>query len=207
MCTLEQAMFETKMSRSIVIRYWRRFRRLCANYFNAHPITIGGPGTSVEIDESFMTTRKAQRGRRVRRYGRWIFGGTERGSNHSFMVLVRRRRAIDLLPQILRHIRPGTTIYSDEWRAYRGIVRLPGWLLHRRVHHNRHFVDPITRYHTQNIERKWGEFKSDVRQKKGIHDNQLRSHIIEFLWRERFGKTKSAFYNFWNHVSELYPCN
>ena len=90
MCTLEQAMFETKMSRSTVIRYWRRFRCLYANYFNAHPITIGGPGTSVEIDESFMTTRKAQRGRRVRRYGRWIFGGTERGSNHSFMVLVRR---------------------------------------------------------------------------------------------------------------------
>jgi len=210
MCTLEQAMFETKMSRSTVIRYWRRFRRLCANYFNAHPITIGGPGTSVEIDESFMTTRKAQRGRRVRHYGRWKFGGTKRGSNHSFMVLVRRRRAIDLLPQIdllLRHIRPGTTIYSDEWRAYRGIVQLSGWLLHRRVHHNRHFVDPITRYHTQNIERKWGEFKSDVRQKKGIYDNQLRSHIIKFLWKERFGKTKSAFYNFWNHVSELYPCN
>jgi hypothetical protein len=93
----------------------------------------------------------------------------------------------------LRHIRPGTTIYSDEWRAYRGIVRLTGWLLHRRVHHNRHFVDPITRYHTQNIERKWGEFKSDVRQKKGIHDNQLRSHIIEFLWRERFGKLRVHF--------------
>ena len=52
---------------------------------------------------------------------------------------------------------PGTTIYSDEWRAYRGIVRLPGWLLHRRVRHNRHFVDPVTRYHTQNIYRtkKW----------------------------------------------------
>ena len=92
MCTLEQAMIETKMIRSTVIRYWRRFRRLCTNYFNAHPITIGGPGTSVEIDESFMKTRKSQRGRRVRRYGRWIFGGTERGSNHSFMVLVRRRR-------------------------------------------------------------------------------------------------------------------
>uniref|UniRef100_A0A914C5D5 Uncharacterized protein n=1 Tax=Acrobeloides nanus TaxID=290746 RepID=A0A914C5D5_9BILA len=33
------------------------------------------------------------------------------------MVLVRRRRAVDLLPQILRHIYPGTTIYSDEWGA------------------------------------------------------------------------------------------
>ena len=87
------------------------------------------------------------------------------------------------------------------------IVRLPGWLMHRRVRHARHFVDPITRYHTQNIERKWGEFKAMVRAKKGISDFQLKSHIDEFLWRERFGDTEEVFYNFWEHVSELHPCN
>ena len=135
-------MFETKLNCRTIIRWWIRFRRLCPDYFNAHLIQIGGPGTSVEIDETFLTTRKAQRGRRVRRYGRWIFGGTERGSNRLFMMLMRRRRAVDLLPQILRHICPGTTIYFDEWRAYRGIVRLSGWLLHRRV---RHFVDTVKR--------------------------------------------------------------
>ena len=96
-----------------------------------NPIRIGGPGTSVEIDETFLATRKAQHDRRVRRHGHWIFGGTERGYNRSFMVLVRSRRAVDLLPQILRRIRPGTTIYSDEWRAYRGIVRLRGHRLAR----------------------------------------------------------------------------
>ena len=87
------------------------------------------------------------------------------------------------------------------------IIRLPGWLMHRRVRHARNFVDPITRYHTQNIERKWGEFKSMIRAKKGIHDLQLKSHIGEFLWRELFGETDEVFFNFWNHVSELYPCN
>uniref|UniRef100_A0A914ELN2 ISXO2-like transposase domain-containing protein n=1 Tax=Acrobeloides nanus TaxID=290746 RepID=A0A914ELN2_9BILA len=142
-CTLEQAMFETKLNRRTIIRWWIRFRCLCADYFNAHPIQIGGPGTSVEIDETFLTTQKTQRGRRVRRHSHWIFGGTKRGSNRSFMVLVRRHRAVDLLPQILRHIRTGTTIYSDELRAYRGIVRLLGWFLYCLVHH---FVDPVTRY-------------------------------------------------------------
>ena len=67
-----------------------------------------------------------------------------------------------------------------EWRAYRGIVRLPMWLQHRKVRHSQHFVDPITRYHTQNIERKWGELKAVFRKKKGIHDKQLNSHIAEF---------------------------
>ena len=96
---------------------------------------------------------------------------------------------------------------SDEWKAFRGIVRLPMWLLYRRVRHSQHFVDPITRYHTQNIERKWGELKAVIREKKGIHDKQLNSHIAEFLWRERYGKIREVFYNFWSHVVELYPCN
>uniref|UniRef100_A0A914CJV8 Transposase n=1 Tax=Acrobeloides nanus TaxID=290746 RepID=A0A914CJV8_9BILA len=123
------------------------------------------------------------------------------------MVLVRRRRAIDLLPHILLHIRLVFVVYFDEWGAYKGIVRLPGWLLHRQVRHARHFVDPITLYNTQNIARNWSEFKSIVRQKKGIHDNQLKSHIIEFLWRERFGQTTEVFYNFWKYITELYPCH
>jgi hypothetical protein len=112
LCTLEEAVFETKMKRQTILRCWSQFRRLCASYFRRHPIRLGGPGNEVVIDETFLTTRKAQRGRRVRRFGRWMFEGTERGSNLSFVVLVWRRRAIDLLPQIRRFVNPGTTIYS-----------------------------------------------------------------------------------------------
>jgi hypothetical protein len=112
MCTLEEAVFETKMKRQTILRCWSRFRRLCASYVRRHPIRLGGPENEVEIDETFLTTCKAKRDSRVRRVGRWIFGGTERGSNISFMVLVRRRRAIDLLPQIWRFVKSGTTIYS-----------------------------------------------------------------------------------------------
>ena len=208
------------MNRRTILWWWARFRRVCVDYFAQHPIHLGGSGNEVEIDETFLTTRKAQRGRRVCHIGRWIFGGTERRTNASFMVLVHRRRAVDLLPQIQRFVNPGSTIYSglnvlraifihclDEWKAYRGIVRLPMWLLHRRVRHSQHFVDPITHYHTQNIERKWGELKAVFREKKGIHDKQLKNHITEFLWRERFGKTREVFYNFWAHIAELYPCH
>jgi hypothetical protein len=88
MCTLEQAVFETKLNCRTIIRWWIRFHRLCADYFNAHPIQIGGSGTSLEIDETFLTSWKAEHGHCVRRHGRWIFGGTESGSNRSFMVLV-----------------------------------------------------------------------------------------------------------------------
>jgi hypothetical protein len=104
--TIERTAFQTNLERKTVIRWWKRFRRVCIQYFTVNPIRLGGPGLEVEIDESFLTTRKAQRGRRVRHHGRWLFRGTERGSNHSFYVLVRRRRAVDLLPHIQHHIRP-----------------------------------------------------------------------------------------------------
>ena len=38
-----------------------------------------------------------------------------------------------------------------------------------------------------------------IRAKKCIHDLQLKSHIDEFLWRERFGETDEVFFNCWNH--------
>jgi hypothetical protein len=36
----------------------------------------------------------------------------------------------------------GTTIWSDEWRAYNGLNQLG--FRHHTVNHSRHFVDPVT---------------------------------------------------------------
>ena len=153
-----------------------------------------------------MSVRKNMRGRRWRRRSVGIFGGVEAGSNHSFMVVVYRRRAIDFLPHIRRHIRPGSTIYTDEWRAYRQIRIIQHRHLmyrHLTVAHRHHFVDPLTGNHTQLIENKWGQWKSDVRRVKGVSHRQLRSRLAEFMWRERFGN--HAFFHFWSHVVEQYP--
>uniref|UniRef100_A0A914ECB8 Uncharacterized protein n=1 Tax=Acrobeloides nanus TaxID=290746 RepID=A0A914ECB8_9BILA len=30
--------------------------------------------------------------------------------------------------------------------------------------------------------------------------------IIEFNWRERFGRRNVAFFNFWSQVAVMYPC-
>lgn len=194
------------MSAHSTVHHWVRFRRVCRRHFRLHPIRIGGPGVRVYIDEHFMSVRKNMRGRRVRRRSVWIFRGVEHGSGHSFMVPVFRRRAVDLLPPLRRYIRPGSNIYSDEWRAYRQI-RLPQYrhLMYRHltVNHRHHFVDPLTGIHTQRIENKWGQWKSEVRRIKGVPLRQLRSRIAEFLWRERFGD--DPFYHFWSHVLELYP--
>ncbi len=42
----------------------------------------------------------------------------ERNSNEVMMTVVNDRTAATLIPIIQSHVRPGTTIYSDEWSAY-----------------------------------------------------------------------------------------
>ncbi len=77
---------------------------------------IGGPGKTVQIDESKFGKRKYHRGHKVE--GQWVFGGIEEESRRSFMVAVEKRDEKTLLPLIQRHIAEGSTIVSDCWKAY-----------------------------------------------------------------------------------------
>ncbi len=95
-------------------------------------------GKEVEIDESKFGKRKYNRGRM--RDGKWVFGGCERGSVDAFMTIVNDRTAATLIPIIQAHIRPGTTIMSDEWSW---ISNITGYS-HQTVNHSQNFVDPVT---------------------------------------------------------------
>ena len=87
-------------------------------------MVIGGPGTTVEVDESLFSRRKNHQGRVLPQ--KWVFGGICRETRESFMYAVPDRSAPDrsartLLPIIQASIAPGTTIMSDIWAAYGGI--------------------------------------------------------------------------------------
>ena len=100
-------------------------RDVCGQYFFDHPVTIGGLGRVVEINELKFGRRKYNHGTVVDGY--WVFGGVERGTSRAFMVEVVERSKHTLLPIIQQYILPGTTIISDEWRVYHDIGTLPGY--------------------------------------------------------------------------------
>jgi len=63
-----------------------------------------------------------------RTLGPWIFGlpiKHENGNTEVRMFHVLRRDESTLRAIVLRHIRPGTEIWTDEWRAYSNI---PHWV-------------------------------------------------------------------------------
>ena len=77
---------------------------------------LGGPGKTVQIDESKIGKRKYHRRHHVE--GQWVFGGIEEGSRKCFIVPVETRSEAELLPVIKRWIEPGshTNKIEGQWR-------------------------------------------------------------------------------------------
>ena len=128
-------------------------RQVCYEILESTGDMLGGEGTIVEVDEAKFGKRKFHRGRRVD--GVWVFGIVERGSHASrcCIIIVEKRDEDTLLQEINKFIAPGTIIYSDCWAAYSKLSE-HGYT-HMTVNHSKHFKDPCTGVHTNNIEGLW----------------------------------------------------
>ncbi|XP_066970137.1 uncharacterized protein [Macrobrachium rosenbergii] len=116
---------------------------------------IGGPSTTVEIDEAKFGKQKYNVGRVVE--GQWVFGGVCRQTREFFMVPVDNRSSATLLAVIKDYIVLETTVVSDCWKAY-NCLKDEGYI-HLTVNHSMNFVDPVTGAHTNTIERRWRELR------------------------------------------------
>ena len=72
------------------------------------------------------------------------------------------------------------------------------------VNHNVHFVDPQTGATTNHVEAMWGRAKLRNKKECGTSRTLLRSYLIEFMWRAKFGD--DPFQNLLAHLREVYPC-
>ena len=188
---------------------WRSFcsEVMISWYDNQEP--IGGHDIVVEIDETLITRRKYGVGRvTLNTQQVWLFGGIERASKKRFVIpllddndepLPRSREV--LMGYIIRFIKPGTTIYSDEWAAYRSL-KDEGYI-HKTVNHSVNFLNPDDpNVHTQTIERSWQDVKKGIK-RQGMRRHFLRQYLGRYLFLTRFGK--SAFHQFLLAAARLYP--
>lgn len=118
----------------------------------------------------------------------WVFGAYDTSTKLGWIQLVPNRKGETLLPLINEWCNPGTIIVSDGWAGYSNIRESLG-LSHEVVIHENHFVDPVTGIHTNNVECFWQRCKRKLKRMYGANREMLPSHIDEFLWRERHGKT------------------
>ena len=138
------------------------------------------------------------RGRRAR--DAWVFGivTTEFSPARGYFQVVERRDIATLDPIISKCIRPGTEVFTDDWAAYRGMAgRINNVASHQVVVHARHFVDPATGVHTQEIESCWNGLKLEQKTRRGIRKADLQSYLDEQMWRQwRGGHHRQIMQNF-----------
>jgi len=176
--------FKLQVSQHSVSSIFRQIKRACYIYMNNEGnIPIGGEGKIVEIDETLFSKRKFHKGRILNQI--WIFGGICRDDNMIFLEQVPNRNSDTLMDSIQRNINVGTTIISDEWKAYNVIENQPQPqpYCHQTVNHSKNFVDPVTLANTQKGERLWRDFKEKKKIINGVPREDIDLYIAEFRWR------------------------
>ncbi|EFO89542.1 hypothetical protein CRE_22620 [Caenorhabditis remanei] len=194
---LEEIADSFQIDKNTVSEVHEWFRDLTQQWFvrtiEDNPVKmLGGKGKFVEIDETAMFRAKYNRGHMVDRPTVWVFGLLERQTNKIAMFQVVKRDARILLPIIRRHVKPGTTIISDGWAAYRRISQIPGRRYkHKVINHKLHFVSPTDpTVHTQGIEASWGALKSSLKSRHGIRDYMAKGHLYNYIFRRYNNKDK-----------------
>ena len=180
--------------------YWQAIYRVVLNRsFYENPIRLGGEGKRVQIDEALIRKRKYNRGRSKKQI--WVFGAVEEGDSEQhplFITRVESRSAWTLIPLIYEHILPGTTIISDEWRAYSCLAIL-GYN-HLTVNHSDHFVDPSTGACTNLIESIWAKLRRSF-PVTGIKERFIDDYICSFVEKKR---NPLSFIDF---MKKITPCS
>ena len=207
---VKDAADEAEVDEKTAIQIYQFCRDICSwRLLNCDaPLLLGGQGVVVQIDESLFCHKPKNHHGRATTNEVWVFilCDTSQSPALGVMCIVPDRTAQTLLPIIRRHVRTGTTIYSDQWAAYNRVQQLQPVQSHATVNHSLHFVDPTTGVHTQNIKSYWSRMKRKFKRMKGVHETMLNSYLDEFMWRERHGQGAStALANLCRNIAVRYP--
>ena len=129
----------------------------------------------IEVDESYFGAKRI-RGKRGRGAGgkMKVFGMKKRGDK-VYTQIVNNCSASELVPIIKRLAPNNSTIYSDEWKAYDGLVNA-GYKKHYRVTHCEDvFVNGIENF--------WGVAKNRLAKMRGITRKNFNLHLKKTEWR------------------------
>ena len=170
----------TGLNRKTINGVMNHLRRCIALYCDG----ISPLSGEIEIDESYFGPHRV-RGRRGRGAGKKIivFGLLKRGDKVYTQVVKNASR--DVLKQIIQErITNNSTVYSDGWKAYDGLVDW-GYKQHFRVNHgNNEFVSHTNpKNHINGIENFWGLAKVRLAKLRGLRQDHFYLHLKECEFR------------------------
>ena len=114
---------------------------------------IGRPSHVIQIDECKKGRCEYHRGHVV--VGNWILGMIDVETKVQMTICPNKRRDSNTLYDlIVEHVELTSTIHTDAWRGYYGVLA-GGFAVHLSVNHSESFMGPVTNCHTNNIESCW----------------------------------------------------
>ena len=176
--TATQTLELMRIERKTVNRIFQLFRERIEEIAERESCFRAG---EIEVDESYFGAKRV-RGKRGRGAGSKtkVFGMKKRGDK-VYTQIVNNCSASELVP-ILKKLAPyDSTIYSDEWKAYDGLVNA-GYKKHYRVTHSED-VFANGRAHVNGIENFWGVAKGRISKMRGIKKEKFNLHLKETEWR------------------------
>ena len=72
----------------------------------------------------------------------------------------------------------------------------------KKFNHSINFVDPVTHATTKYVESMWARAKLRNKKECGTHRTLLTSYLLEFMWRQQYGK--DPFQNLLEHMRNIY---
>ena len=160
---------------------------------------IGGVRHILEIDKWKFGKRNYNKRHWVE--GIWMFGGIDRDTKETFYDVVEWWDVDMLIPIIQKYIIPGTTIYSDWWKAYSTLKDI-GYI-HSTVKHSAEFK-AANRTCTNTIESTWRAVKNSLPRKrtvKDLHDSYFSDYCIR---KNYFNNSDDKFLKFLELITTVY---
>lgn len=173
----------TDISRPAVTRIVEKIRnRMIVWLENEQPFS-----GEVEVDESYFGPRRV-RGKRGRGAGRkvLVLGILKRGGNVYTQVIPRANKK-NILPILQGKVLEETTVHTDGWGSYDGLIDVKNFKHYRVYHSKDEFVRGKS--HINGIESFWSFCKRRMRKQNGIRKTRFLIHLKECEWR-------------WNHRND-----
>lgn len=172
--TATQSVEITGFSRNTINRFFNIFREAILFVSKKEEnIKIEG---EVELDESYFGARRV-RGKRGRgAAGKTIVFGVLKRNEKVYLKIVPNASREELMPIIQGKILEGSTIYTDGWKAYNGLI-LNGYDHYRIYHSENEFARG--KNHVNGIEGFWGYAKGRLSKFKGLTNNKFILHLKE----------------------------
>lgn len=173
---------DTQLSRKTVLRIFGLIRQYIFHLCEQEHAFSG----EVEVDESYFGVRRVRgkRGRGAR--GKVpVIGLLKRGGKVYTRVVENCSRE-QLLPIIQGKILSQSTVFTDAWRSYDGLI-YQGYYHYRIHHHENEFARG--KNHVNGIESFWSFTKARLLKMKGVRKDKFVLHLKESEFRWNYRKT------------------